>query len=93
MLAGLLYGMIEASVTAFAGSTYTQIVGSRRHPRPHRDARTACSAAPPPRRCEHAAEHLTPHATTVAIIAATAAGVALVFVSRATRISSWRWWR
>jgi branched-chain amino acid transport system permease protein len=26
MLAGLLYGMIEASVTAFAGSTYTQIV-------------------------------------------------------------------
>jgi branched-chain amino acid transport system permease protein len=26
MLAGLLYGLIEASVTAFAGSTYTQIV-------------------------------------------------------------------
>ena len=26
MLAGLLYGVIEASVTAFAGSTYTQIV-------------------------------------------------------------------
>jgi branched-chain amino acid transport system permease protein len=26
MLAGLLYGMIEASVTAFIGSTYTQIV-------------------------------------------------------------------
>src|SRR5262245_53532455 len=26
MVAGLLYGMIEASVTAFAGSTYTQIV-------------------------------------------------------------------
>src|SRR5205807_2668288 len=26
MLAGLLYGMIEALVTAFAGSTYTQIV-------------------------------------------------------------------
>ncbi len=26
MLAGLLYGLIEAIVTAFAGSTYTQIV-------------------------------------------------------------------
>ncbi|MEW6454498.1 MAG: branched-chain amino acid ABC transporter permease [Pseudomonadota bacterium] len=26
MLAGLIYGLIEASVTAFAGSTYTQIV-------------------------------------------------------------------
>ena len=26
MLAGLLYGLIEASVTAFAGSTYTQII-------------------------------------------------------------------
>jgi branched-chain amino acid transport system permease protein len=26
MLAGLLYGVIEASVTALAGSTYTQIV-------------------------------------------------------------------
>lgn len=26
MLAGLLYGLIEATVTAFAGSTYTQIV-------------------------------------------------------------------
>jgi len=26
MLAGLLYGLIEASVTAFAGSTYTQMV-------------------------------------------------------------------
>jgi branched-chain amino acid transport system permease protein len=26
MLAGLLYGLIEALVTAFAGSTYTQII-------------------------------------------------------------------
>jgi branched-chain amino acid transport system permease protein len=26
MLAGLLYGLIEATVTAFAGSSYTQIV-------------------------------------------------------------------
>jgi len=26
MLAGLLYGLIEASVTAFIGSTYTQII-------------------------------------------------------------------
>jgi branched-chain amino acid transport system permease protein len=26
MLAGLLYGLMEALVTAYAGSTYTQIV-------------------------------------------------------------------
>ena len=26
MLAGILYGLIEAMVTAFAGSSYTQIV-------------------------------------------------------------------
>jgi branched-chain amino acid transport system permease protein len=26
LLAGLLYGLIEALVTAFAGSTYTQLI-------------------------------------------------------------------
>ena len=47
MLAGLLYGLIEALVTAFFGSTYTQIVVfALVIVALAADCRTGCSAAP-----------------------------------------------
>ena len=43
MLAGLLYGLIEALVTAYLGSVYTQIVVfTRRHRRARRRCPTGC---------------------------------------------------
>ena len=46
VMAGLLYGVIEALVTALIGSTYTQIVVFAAVIGRSRCGRTACSAAP-----------------------------------------------
>ena len=96
MLAGLAYGLIEALVTAFLGSVYTQIVVfSRRHSRARLDAQRAVRARGGQQGLTMAdRRQIAAAVMPVAIVALTAAALLVCGASpTATRRSSWRWWR